>query len=37
MIFYVAAGGFERGFRERAEEDGIPIVMWSLVDLYAEG
>ncbi|MFU8804526.1 MAG: ATP-binding protein [Bradymonadaceae bacterium] len=34
-ILYVSAGGFKEGFRERAEEEGLPVVLWSLEDLYA--
>lgn len=34
FVLHVAAGGFEDGFRERAEEDGLPVVCWSLGDLY---
>jgi hypothetical protein len=34
FLLYVAAGGFEDGFKERAEEDGLPTVCWSLHDLY---
>ncbi len=34
MLLYAAAGGFEEGFRARAEEAGLPVVMWSLEDLY---
>jgi hypothetical protein len=34
MLVYVAAGGFETGFREHAEADGLPVVCWSLEDLY---
>lgn len=34
FLLYVAAGGFDDGFRERAEEDGPPVVCWSIRDLY---
>ena len=34
-LLYVAAGGFEDGFQERAEEDGHPVTCWTLDDLYA--
>ncbi len=34
FLLYVAAGGFEEGFRERAEEDRRPVVCWTLDDLY---
>lgn len=34
-LLYVAAGGFEDGFQERAEEDGHPVTCWSLEDVYA--
>jgi hypothetical protein len=34
-LLYVAAGGFEPGFQERAEADGQPVICWSLEDLYA--
>jgi len=33
-VLYVAAGGFEPGFLERAEEDGLRVICWSLDDLY---
>ncbi|MGH7505963.1 MAG: hypothetical protein ACRELX_09945 [Longimicrobiales bacterium] len=33
-LVYVAAGGFEAGFRERAEEDGLPVVCCALDRLY---
>lgn len=33
-LLYVAAGGFEAGFRDQAEEDGLPVTAWSLADLY---
>jgi hypothetical protein len=35
-LLYVAAGGFEDGFRERAEEEGLPVRMWTLEDLYGD-
>ena len=34
FLLYVAAGGFQSGFKESAEEDGLPVVCWSLDDLY---
>jgi hypothetical protein len=33
-FLYVAAGGFEDGFLERAEEDGFPVTAWTIEDLY---
>jgi len=35
FLLYAAAGGFEEDFRERAEQDGLPVICWSLNDLYA--
>lgn len=35
VLLYAAAGGFAPGFRERAEEEGLPVVLWSLESLYA--
>lgn len=35
-LLYVAAGGFEEGFREAAEASGHPVTCWSLADIYAE-
>lgn len=34
FLLYVAAGGFAEGFEDRAEEDGLRVVCWSLDDLY---
>ena len=31
---WAAACGFEEDFRERAEQDGLPVICWSLDDLY---
>lgn len=34
FLLYVAAGGFEPGFREGAEKAGVPVVCWGLEELY---
>ena len=34
-LFYVAAGGFTRAFRDEAEASGHPLILWTLDDLYA--
>ena len=34
MLLYAAAGGFVDGFRKRAEDEGLPVVLWTLNDLY---
>ncbi len=34
-LFYVAAEGFTRTFREEAEASGHPVILWSLEELYA--
>jgi hypothetical protein len=34
-LFYVAAGGFTRSFREEVAASGHPVVLWTLEDLYA--
>jgi AAA+ ATPase superfamily predicted ATPase len=36
QLLYAAAGGFVDGFRERAMEEGLPVVLWSLDDLYRD-
>ena len=33
-LYYVAAAGFTRAFRDAVEESGHPAVCWSLADLY---
>lgn len=34
QLLYVAAGGFEDGFRERAAEENLPVTLWTLDELY---
>lgn len=34
QLLYVAAGGFDEGFHERAREEGLPVTLWTLEDLY---
>ncbi len=36
VLLYAAAGGFEDGFRERAREDGLPVLLWTLDDIYPD-
>jgi hypothetical protein len=33
-FLYVAGGGVPANFRARAEEDGHPVIVWTLEDLY---
>lgn len=33
-LLYVAAGGFEDNFLERASEENLPVTLWTLDDLY---
>lgn len=33
-LLYVAAGGFEDGFRRQALQEGVDVTMWTLEDLY---
>jgi AAA+ ATPase superfamily predicted ATPase len=35
-LFFLAAGGFTRGFHEAAEASGHPLIAWCLKDLYQE-
>jgi AAA+ ATPase superfamily predicted ATPase len=35
-LLYVSASGFTPDFRLRAEEDGHPVIMWDMDDLYRE-
>lgn len=35
-LLYVAAGGFKDGFEDRAREEGLPVTLWSLEDMYGE-
>ena len=34
MLLYAAAGGFEDGFRNRAEGEGLSVILWSLEHVY---
>lgn len=35
-LLYVASGGFEEGFRRRAQQQGLDVTLWTLEDLYDE-